>query len=117
MKSMIATLVISLVMMAPAAFSNIDSTGVASANNNERFEVTANLNHNDIVQVRLYNPDKEKAQLKVFSDKNVKLLHRNLKKVKSLNMNCDMSQMEPGKYRFVIVKEGTEVYSKEIELK
>ena len=117
MKTMIVTLVMSLMMMAPAAFSNTDSTGVAPANNEEKFEVSAYLNHNDIVQVRLYNPEKEKTQLKVYSDKNVKLLHRNLKKAKSLNMNCDMSQMEPGKYRFVVVKDGSEVYSKEIELK
>jgi methionine-rich copper-binding protein CopC len=117
MKTMILTLMMSLVMIAPAAFSKADSTNVPENNTLEKFQAAVNLNHNDIVQVRLYNPEKEKVMLKVYSEKNVKLLQRNLKKTKSLNLNCDMSLLEAGNYRFVIEKEGEEVLSKELELK
>ncbi len=117
MKTMILTLMMSLVMIAPAAFSKSDSTYIPEKSNEQKFEAAVNLNHDNIVQVRMINPDKEKVQLKVYSGKSVKLYQRNLKKVNAIKLDCDMSLLKEGTYRFVIEKEGKEVLSKEIDLK
>ena len=47
--------------------------------------------HNNIVEFRMLKTSDEKITLKVYSDKGVKIYHRNFKKNNALELDCDLS--------------------------
>ena len=70
--------------------------------------------HNNIVEFRMMKNDGEKVTLKVYADEGEKIYHRNFKKHNSLELDCDLSRLEDGKYTFVVEKDKKEILRKEI---
>jgi hypothetical protein len=70
---------------------------------------------NNIVEFRMLKENDEKVTLKVYSDKGVKIFHRNFRKATGLELDCDLSNLRDGEYTFVIEKEGKEIAKKVFE--
>jgi hypothetical protein len=70
---------------------------------------------NNIVEFRMLKENDEKITLKVYSDKGVKIFHRNFRKATSLELDCDLSNLRNGEYTFVVEKEGKEIVKKVFE--
>lgn len=67
---------------------------------------------NNIVEFRMLKTNDEKITLKVYSDRGVKIYHRNFKKASGLELDCDLSALRDGKYTFVIEKNNREILRK-----
>jgi len=66
----------------------------------------------NIIEFRMVKANNEKITLKVYSDKGVKIYHRNFKKVNGLELDCDLSALRDGNYTFVIEKDKKEILKK-----
>jgi hypothetical protein len=71
-----------------------------------------NQYRNNIVEFRMLKENNDKVTLKVYSDKGVKIYQRNFRKAKSLELDCDLSNLRDGEYTFVIEKDGREIMKK-----
>ena len=70
---------------------------------------------NNIVEFRMPKENDEKVTLKVYSDKGVKIYHRNFRKATGLELDCDLSDLRDGQYTFVVEKDGKEIMKKVFE--
>jgi len=68
--------------------------------------------HNNIIEFRMVKTNDDKMTLKVYSDNGVKIYHRNFKKAKGLELDCDLSNLRDGQYTFVIEKDNKEILRK-----
>lgn len=115
MKATIATLVLITLMITSAARANNDSTfnrlPVA-----EQFNAKISAIHGDTLTFFIMNPAKDKVVVKVYSDRDVKVMQYNIGRKEAVRLSYLMENMRPCTYTAVIERNGKEVLSQEVAL-
>jgi hypothetical protein len=112
-----AILTAAMMILMTAAFASQSPDTINSFNSREKdFKAWVNHTSADIIKFRVVNPSEEKVVLKIYSEKNNKIYHRNIKSEKGLEINCDMSDFGKGTYTCVVERNGREVVRKPITL-
>jgi hypothetical protein len=115
MKATIATLVLISLMITSATWANTDSTST-NLSAPERFTAKISDIKGDTLTFTILNPEKDKVILKVFSDRDVKVMQYNIGRKEAVRLSYLMENMRPCTYTAVVERNGKEILNKEVEL-
>jgi hypothetical protein len=115
MKATVLTTVIVLIFALQNTMAAADSTKM-EPQANDYFAACVNLYPDDIIEFRVVKEAEDQIILKIYKDGKIKMYHKNKKKVNSLEVDCDASNLDPGTYVCTVEKNGKEVLRKSIVL-
>jgi len=117
MKATLATLVlVSLMITSAAAYAGTDST---SARLPEKSTFSARISEivGDTLHFIILNPGRDKVVVKVYSDRNVKVMQTNLGRKEAVHISYLMENMRKANYTAVVERNEQEVARKVVTLK
>lgn len=115
MKTIIATFVLVSLMLTTAAWAG-KNPEKAKLPDTASFDARISNLHGDTLTVTVVNPDRDKVVVKVFSDRNLKVLQYTFAKKEVARLNYLMEDMRHCTYTAVVERNQEVVLRKEIEL-
>lgn len=117
MKATLATLILAALMLTSATvWAGADST---RANSPVATSFSARITEivGDTLHFIILNPDREKVVLKVYSDRNVKVMQTSLGRKEAVHVSYLMENMREASYTAIVESNGREVARKVVTLK
>jgi len=115
MKAILATLVLAGLMITSTSWAAKDSTSTRLPNA-AHFTAKISKIHGDTLTFTVLNPGKDKVVLKVYSDRDVKVMQYNIGRKEAVRLSYLMENMRPCTYTAVIERNDKEVLSEEVAL-
>ena len=117
MKTKILTITLIALMMGITLTSNAGNNdtikGTNPANTTE-FQACINLYPDNIVKFHVVKPEQDKVKLRVYDGDGTLLHTYSIKKNNTARIGFDISNLEAGKYKFVVVRNKEEILRKTI---
>ena len=115
MKTILATLVLTALMITTVS-AGTDSSAVSTPTA-ETFKASISLLKGDSIRFLILNPDMDDVTVKVFSDRNIKVMEYDLENKKAVKLTYVMVDMRKCCYTAVVERNDKEVASKKIEIR
>jgi hypothetical protein len=114
MKTAILTAAMMILMTAAVSARTINDTVANPLPAEKELKVTISQPGAHMVNFRIANPKADKVVMKIYDEKNIKVLHRTTKTARDYSLKCDLTNCDPGIYTAVIEHNGQEEARKQI---
>lgn len=94
---------------------NEDTTRINSPANHAEFKACINLYPDNIIKFQVEKPEHDKVKMRVYDENGIKLFTYIMKKENVARIGFNVSMLKPGKYQYVIERNGEEYLRKTIE--
>jgi hypothetical protein len=113
MKTAILTTAMMILMTVAVSARTINDTVANPLPVEKVFKATIVQPSDQMINFRIANPSADKVVMKIYNEKNVKVLHKVTKTTKDYSLKCDMTQIDPGIYTAVVERNGQEEVRKQ----
>jgi hypothetical protein len=108
MKTAILTAAMMILMTTAISARTLNDTVTNPLPTEKMFKVSILQPSVHMINFRVANPSSDKVVMKIYDEKNVKVMHKVTKTNKDYSLKCDMTNIEPGIYTAVVVRNGQE---------
>jgi hypothetical protein len=108
MKTAILTAAMMILMTTAVSARTLNDTVTNPLPTEKVFKATILQPSLHMINFRIANPSADKVVLKIYNEKNVKVMHKVTKTTRDYSLKCEMTEIDPGIYTAVVVRNGQE---------